>query len=233
MSQSNLVIIGASHGIGQAIAEQHLSDGGTVHAYSRTRGEWPETSGLNYQAFDVLGQDLDSASLPENIHGFVFCPGSIDLGPLRGVKPEKMREHFELNVVSAVKCMQAVLPGLKRATGSAVFFSTVAVAQGMPMHTVVSAAKGALEALTRTWAAELSPDVRVNCIAPALTDTPLASRLLSSDARREAMAEMYPLKRYGRAGDIASAANFLLSKSSTWITGQVLSVDGGLSTLRK
>lgn len=233
MSQSNLVIIGASHGIGQAIAEQYLSRGGAVHAYSRTRGDWPDSGELKYQPLDVLSQDLDSAGLPEDIHGFAYCPGSIDLGPLRGVKPEKVREHFELNVVGAIKCMQAALPGLKRASGSAVFFSTVAVSQGMPMHTVVSAAKGAVEGLTRTWAAELSPEVRVNCIAPALTDTPLASRLLSSDARRQAMAEMYPLKRYGQACDIASAASFLLSKSSTWVTGQVLSVDGGLSTVRK
>lgn len=113
------------------------------------------------------------------------------------------------------------------------FFSTVAVAQGMPMHTTVAACKGSIEALTRTWAAELSPDVRVNCVAPALTDTPLASRLLSNDARRQAMADMYPLKRFGQPSDIASAVSFLLSDRSSWITGQVIPVDGGLSTLHK
>ncbi len=233
MSSSNLVIIGASHGIGLEVAQQHLDAGGSVYAFSRTRGELPEDPRVHFCVLDVVNGSLDPSLLPDSIDGFTYCPGSIDLGPLRGATPEKLREHFALNVVGAVQCMQAAAAGLKRAKGSSVFFSTVAVAQGMPMHTTVAACKGAIEALTRTWAAELSPDVRVNCVAPALTDTPLASRLLSNDARRQAMADMYPLKRFGQPSDIASAVSFLLSDRSSWITGQVIPVDGGLSTLHK
>jgi 3-oxoacyl-[acyl-carrier protein] reductase len=132
-----------------------------------------------------------------------------------------------------VKCIQAALPAMKAAEAcSVVLFSTVAVAQGLPLHASVAACKGAVEGLARSLAAELAPKIRVNCIAPALTDTRLAEKFLSSEEKRTAMAQRYPLKRVGQVDDIASAAYFLLSDESAWVTGQVLGVDGGMSTLR-
>ena len=139
-------------------------------------------------------------------------------------------------MLGAVKFLQACLPGLKKGAGSqpssVVLFSTVAVGQGMPMHASIAAAKGAVEGLTRTLGAEWAPQIRVNCVAPALTETPLAERFFANDEKREAMAVRYPLKRTGMPSDLAQAACFLLQPSNSWITGQVLGVDGGMSTLR-
>jgi NAD(P)-dependent dehydrogenase (short-subunit alcohol dehydrogenase family) len=141
--------------------------------------------------------------------------------------------EFQLNALGGFKVMQAVLSKLKKAEGaSVVFFSTVAVMQGMPYHTSVAMAKGAVEGMTRSMAAELAPAIRVNAIAPSLTDTPLAQRLLSTDERKEASAQRHPLKRVGKPGDIASMAAFLLSDNASWITGQVIGIDGGMGALK-
>ena len=172
---------------------------------------------------------------PEEVQAAAYCPGTITLKSLRALTAEEFRRDLEINVVGAVRFLQAVQPRLAGREGrpaSVVLFSTVAVAQGMPMHASVAAAKGAVEGLVRSLAAEWAPKVRVNAIAPALTDTPLASRLLSSPEKRDAMAARHPLKRLGTAADAAAMARFLLSEESGWMTGQVLAVDGGLSTVR-
>ena len=172
---------------------------------------------------------------PEEILGAVYCPGSINLRSFRSLQPADFRQDLELNLLGAVRFLQACQPRLKGpdgGTASVVLFSTVAVGQGMPMHTSVAAAKGAVEGLARSLAAEWSPKIRVNVIAPALTDTPLAARLLSSPDKREALAVRYPLKRIGEPADVAALARFLLSAESGWITGQVFGVDGGMSALR-
>ncbi len=235
MQAKQLLVIGGSHGIGLAITRRWITNGAKVTVVSRTQGSLAELgSEVQWIAADVLGDELSANHLPEVLDGFVYCPGSIQLGPLRGVALDTLRSDFELNVLGAVKCLQlALLPLKKSPAASCVFFSTVAVAQGLPMHSSIAAAKGALEALTRTWAAELAPSIRVNCVAPALTDTRLAAKFLSSDAKREAMAARYPLGRVGTADDLAAAALFLLSSESAWMTGQVLHVDGGMSTLHK
>lgn len=235
MQSKQIVIVGGSHGIGLGIARRCVAAGAQVTVVSRTQGELEELGpAVTWIAGDVLQAELGGDWLPEVVDGFVYCPGSIQLGPLRGVSLSTLREDFELNVLGAVKYLQlALLPLKKASSASCVFFSTVAVAQGLAMHTSVAAAKGALEALVRTWAAELAPTIRVNCIAPALTDTPLAAKFLSSDAKREAMAAKYALGRIGTIDDIAAAALFLLGSESGWMTGQVLHVDGGLSTVRK
>lgn len=239
MQSKQIVIVGGSYGIGLGITRRCVAAGARVTVVSRTQGELGELeSAVQWIAGDAL-QDVPadgSASdwLPEVVDGFVYCPGSIQLGPLRGVSLSTLRDDFELNVLGAVKYLQLALLRLKKSSSaSCVFFSTIAVAQGLPMHTSVAAAKGALEALVRTWAAELAPTIRVNCIAPALTDTRLAAKFLSSDAKREAMAAKYALGRVGTIDDIAAAAEFLLGPDSSWMTGQVLHVDGGLSAVRK
>ena len=147
---------------------------------------------------------------------------------------DTFREDYEINVIGAVKTIKAALKPMKKAEGtpSIVLFSTVAVQQGMAFHGSVAAAKGAVEGLTRSLAAELSPKIRVNCIAPSLVNTPLASKILSSEDRIKASNERHPLKRIGEPNDIAQTTAFLVSDNSSWITGQVIGVDGGLSKLR-
>jgi NAD(P)-dependent dehydrogenase (short-subunit alcohol dehydrogenase family) len=169
----------------------------------------------------------------DQVDGLVYCPGSIDLKPFGRIKPEQFIKDYELQVLGAVKCIQAVLPKLKKADNpSVVLFSTVAVQNGFNFHSLVASSKGAIEGLTRSLAAEFAPKIRVNAIAPSLTDTPLASRMLNSDAKREANDQRHPLKRIGKVEDIAHAAMYLLSDKSSWVTGQIFHVDGGMSSIK-
>ena len=234
MGTRQVVVVGGSHGIGAGIVQRCVDSGAAVTAFSRTAGETADLPGVQHHTVDLASEPIDPTVLPETIDGFVYCPGTISLGPLRAVKADLLRSDFEINVVAAVSSLQAVLPGLKRSSeASVVMFSTIAAATGLPMHTSVAASKGAIEALVRTWAAELSPKIRVNGIAPALTDTPLAAKFLDRDEKRAAMASKYPLGRIGTVADMAAAADFLLSGESSWITGQILGIDGGMSAVRK
>ena len=232
MADKNFVIVGGSHGIGFGLVQRLLDDGASVTVLSRTAGQLAGLDGVNHVAVDVTTDEINGQMFPDSIDGLAYCPGSINLRSFRGLKPEMFREDFELNVVGAIKCLQAALPGLKKAESSSVLmFSTVAVGQGMSMHASVAAAKGAIEGLTRSLAAELAPKVRVNCIAPALTDTPLAERFFANEEKAASMAQMYPLKWTGTVDEVASLGTFLLSDQAAWITGQVLGVDGGLSSV--
>ncbi|MCY2977640.1 MAG: SDR family NAD(P)-dependent oxidoreductase [Planctomycetota bacterium] len=237
MTGKNVVVVGGSHGIGFEIVRRELNQGANVTVVSRTVGRLAElaaaeSGSLAHIAADVCSDRLSEEQLPERIDAFVYCPGSISLGSLRACNPETMRRDFELNVVCATICFQVALKSMSRSEkASAVFFSSVAAQLGMAMHTSVAASKGAIEALVRTWASELAPKIRVNGIAPALVDTPLAQRLLSSESKRAAMATMYPLARIGLPDDCAALAEFLLSDKSGWITGQIYGVDGGLSSI--
>ena len=229
----NFFIAGASSGIGKQLAQTLSASGHQVYGtYNHTLIE--NTSGnIHYHQLNVLDEDLNLDFLPEVVHGFAYCPGSINLKPFHRIKAEDFVADYQLQVVGAVKILQAILPRMKAADKAAVvFFSTVAVQSGFNFHTQVSASKGALEGLTRALAAELAPNIRVNAIAPSLTDTPLAERLINSDAKRQANADRHPLKKIGSPEDIADAAAFLLTDKSSWISGQVLQVDGGISTLR-
>ncbi|MFS4468446.1 SDR family NAD(P)-dependent oxidoreductase [Maribacter sp. 2210JD10-5] len=224
----NIVLIGGSHGIGFEMAKS-LQNDYKVHVASRTN-EQLDGIEVKHISFDATEDTLDESQLPDEIHGFAYCPGSINLKPFKMLSIEAFREEMELNFFSMVNVMKSIMP--KMAEGSSmVFFSTVAVGTGMPFHTSVAAAKGAIEGFAKSLAAEYAPKVRVNCIAPSLVDTPLAGRLLNNDKKREMMSERHPMKRYGEAEDIANLAVFLLSDKSSWVTGQVLGVDGGLSTL--
>lgn len=226
----NILLIGGSYGIGAAIATQ-LKDTHKVYIASRTQENIPH--GVTHLDFDVLSDDVTSLELPDQIDGLVYCPGSINLKPFKRIKPQTFQEDLEVNFLSLVKVVQGLLPKLSAShQASLVFFSTVAVKVGMPFHTSVSASKGAIEGFAKALAAEYAPKMRVNVIAPSLTDTPLARRLLSSEDKKQRMGEMHPLKRIGTSIDIANTACFLLSEQSNWMTGQVLGVDGGKSTLQ-
>ncbi len=230
------VIAGGSHGIGLEVVRMLAPTADRIDVWSRTSGDLPsDAATIRHLPCDFADSEGSLPELPEEIHGAVYCPGSINLRSFRSLQPADFRQDFELNLLGAVRFLQACQPRLKGPDGgpaSVVLFSTVAVAQGMPMHTSVAAAKGAVEGLMRSLAAEWAPKIRVNAIAPALIDTPLAGRLLSSPDKREALAARYPLKRIGEPADVAAVARFLLSAESGWLTGQVFGVDGGMSTLR-
>lgn len=226
------LIVGGSTGIGLQLVKDLSEAGNKITVLSRNEGELSDLSNVTHISYDVTSEELPELSM-DALDGFVYCPGSINLKPFHRIKPADFVADFQLNVVGGIKLLQHVLPALKKAEQpSVLFFSTVAVQQGMGFHSSVAASKGAIEGLTRSLAAELAPSIRVNCIAPSVTDTPLAERLLSSAEKKEASGKRHALNRVGTPSDIANMASFLLSEKSGWITGQILGVDGGMSTLR-
>lgn len=228
--KKNILLIGGSHGIGLAAAKILAPENNVIIA-SRTSENLSELD-VQHIEFDVTKDNIADLGLPETIDGLVYFPGSINLKPFKMLKPEAFQEEMQLNFLSLVKVVQGLLPKLKKADqASLVFFSTVAVKVGMPFHTSVAAAKGAIEGFSKALAAEYAPSFRVNVIAPSLTATPLAEKLLSNDEKRKKMDERHPLKRVGEAEDIANLVVFLLSEKSSWMTGQILGVDGGLSSI--
>ncbi|WP_215225296.1 SDR family NAD(P)-dependent oxidoreductase [Echinicola shivajiensis] len=229
---SNYLIIGASSGIGKELARQLVKEGNQVWG-SYNQHQVKALSGVNFFPYDVMKDEWKNEEIPDELHGLVYCPGSIQLKPFGRIKEAALLEDIQLNVSGAVKIIQGVLPKLKKSDwASIVLFSTVAVQLGLPFHSQVAISKGAIEGLTKALAAELAPGIRVNCIAPSLTDTPMASSLLSSEEKREVNAKRHPLRRIGKAEDIAAMAAFLLSNKSSWISGQIMPVDGGMSSIR-
>lgn len=217
-------MIGGSSGIGLQLTNLLKEQKNEVIIASR---------GSDHYRFDVLTETLDVTKLPARLDGLVYCPGTINLKPFPRLTDQDFMDDFNLNVMGAVKTIRTVLPLLKSAEqASIVLFSTVAVQQGMPFHASVAAAKGALEGLAKSLAAEFAPKIRVNVIAPSLTDTPLAAKLLSTEEKIKSSGDRHPLKRIGTPNDIANLAAFLLSADSSWITGQVIHADGGISTLK-
>jgi len=235
VSIGNIVIAGGSKGIGLELVRLLEPRAERIDVWSRTAGELPTSGKVRHAVCDFADPNAALPELPEEIQGAVYCPGTINLRSFRSLQVADFRQDLEVNLIGAIRFLQACQPRLKGRDGepaSVVLFSTVAVGQGMPMHASVAASKGAIEGLMRSLAAEWAPKIRVNAIAPALTDTPLASKLLSTPEKREAMATRYPLKRIGTAEELARAAMFLVSSESNWVTGQVLGVDGGMSTCR-
>jgi len=226
----NILIIGGNSGIGLETARRLKSAGDHVLAAARHPAALVSL-GIPTQPFEAMSPT--PLVLPETLDGLVYCPGSITLKPFHRVTEEDFKRDHQINCLAAASVIQQALPALKAAgRASVVLFSTVAVAQGMPFHTSVAAAKGAVEGLTRALAAELAPAIRVNAIAPSLTDTPLAGSLLNSDAKREAAAKRHPLQRVGSPEETAALVTFLLSDDAGFVTGQILRADGGLSSLR-
>ena len=229
-------IVGDSKGIGASLREQLLASGHRVIGVSRTGVQRPaDEHSEAYQSlvFDAVEHPCDLSSFATELAGLAYCPGTLRLKPLRGLKREHLVEDWEVNFLGAVQTLQANHKLLAQSpNASVVLFSTVAVGTGMPFHASIAGAKGAVEGLTRSLAAEWMPKIRVNAIAPSLTDTPLASSLLGNDAKRAAAEERSPMKRIPSATEVAGLAHWLLGTQSQHMTGQVLQMDGGMSRTR-
>ena len=227
----NILIIGASSDIGLEISKLATADGHNIYATSRD-----DANANNFDNFIQLdpNKSLDVLDdLPEDIDGLVYCPGTINLRSLQRLTLEDIKNEMEVNFYGAFNIIKKVLPNLKKNDGaSVVLFSTVAVKTGMPMHSSIAAAKGALEGLAKSLAAELAPRVAINCVAPSIVDTKLAANILSTDERKQASADRHPLKTIGSINSIANSAYFLLQAKENWISGQIFRPDGGLSALK-
>lgn len=225
----NILVVGGSRGIGREIVNSQLEKGNNCYNFSRTE------SGINNQnlveeKIDILSDDLPDI---ENIDSVIYCPGSINLKPILQLKEEDFVNDFNINVLGAIKTVKTYLNNLKKGDDpSLLFFSTVAVGQGMPFHSSVSVAKAGIEGLTKSLAAELAPSIRVNCIAPTITRTDMAQRILRNEKIEENIANKHPLKKICEAKDISDMADFLISHNAKNITGQIMHVDGGMSTLK-
>ncbi len=228
----NYLVIGGSSGIGASITDELFQKENCVFASYKSNTKESKQN-IQYFYLDVLNAQHDFSFLPEIIDGLIYCPGAILLKPFARINPDDFIKDYELQVIGAIKIIQQVLPRLKNAsTASIVLFSTVAVQTGFNFHTVVASSKGAIEGLTKALAAELAPKIRVNCIAPSITNTPLAATFLNSEEKIAANAQRHPLKKIGEPKNIANLACFLLSDQSTWITGQIIHVDGGMSSIK-
>ncbi|MFC5284317.1 SDR family NAD(P)-dependent oxidoreductase [Pedobacter alpinus] len=229
----NYLVVGGSSGIGLDLVKKLVAEGHQVWSASRQRGEIPEQ--VNYIELDVLN-DFDKLKydLPDVLDGLAYCPGTINLKPFMRLTESDFITDFNVNVLGAVKAIQASFNALKKSeSASILLFSTVAVQTGMSFHASIAASKGALEGLTKSLAAEFATSkIRVNAIAPSLTDTPLAHALISTPEKKEASGKRHPLGRIGTSKELSEAAFFLLSSNSSWITGQILGIDGGMSAIK-
>ncbi len=229
----NIVIIGCGQGVGFATAKI-LSENHHVIGISKTENSKVKNLNIEFHPMDILSGNLDEIDFPDVIDGLVYAPGSINLKPFNRLSADDFKNDFEINVLGAVRTIQKLLPNLKKSeSASVVLFSSVAAKLGMPFHASISASKGAVEGLTKSLAAELSTQkIRVNAIAPSLTDTNLASQLLSTPEKREASGKRHPLQRVGNAEEMGKMVEFLLSENSAWITGQIIGIDGGMSNIK-
>lgn len=230
----NFLVIGGSSGIGLAIAQKLVSEQNNVWITSRNSNDVLKNLGMSHIQWDVNEPaSTRFEALPE-LHGLVYCPGTINLKPFHRISREEFQNDLNINLLGAIDALQSTFKQLKNAKGSSVvLFSTVAATLGMNFHASIATAKSAVEGLGKSLAAEwASSNIRVNVVAPSLTDTPLANKLLSDSDKKEAAGKRHPLGRVGTAEDLAEIVTFLLSDKASWITGQIIGVDGGMGTLK-
>ena len=235
MSEKYL-IFGATGSVGSSLAEQLKNSGNDIHLVARNEIEVTaiaEKLGCSYTVADVLEDGFIEKVKSDinDIKGIAYCVGSIDLKPLRMVTEADMNKCMKLNLYSAIETIKGFQESLKKNKGSVVLFSTVAAQRGFTNHTIIASAKAAVEGLTVTLAAEFAPNIRVNCIAPSLSKSKIAEPMLKNPAIAEGIAKAHPLKRLGEGKDSAALAKFLITEESSWITGQIIAVDGGRSKL--
>ena len=235
MSEKYL-IFGATGSVGSSLAEQLKNSGNDIHLVARNESEVKviaEKLGCSYTVADVLEDGFIEKVKSDisDIKGVAYCVGSIDLKPLRMVTEADMNKCMKLNLYSAIEAIKGFQESLKKNKGSVVLFSTVAAQRGFTNHTIIASAKAAVEGLTVTLAAEFAPNIRVNCIAPSLSKSKIAEPMLKNPAIAEGIAKAHPLKRLGEGKDSAALAKFLITEESSWVTGQVIAVDGGRSKL--
>ena len=231
------LIFGATGSIGSSLAQQ-LKDSGisNVHLVGRNEDEVKNISnklGFSFTVADVLKDGfVDKIKRDiDDIIGIAYCVGSIDLKPIRMVTEQDFNKCMKLNLYSAVEAIKGYQESLKKNKGSVVLFSTVAAQRGFTNHSIIASTKAAVEGLTVSLAAEFAPNIRVNCVAPSLTNSKIAQPMLKNKALAEGIAKAHPLKRIGEGKDSASLAKFLLTQESSWVTGQIIAVDGGRSKL--
>ena len=226
------LVIGGTSGIGLETTKL-LSKNNRVIVISREKKNIDGMPNVDFYPADITRSVDHLPDIEGDLSGIVYCPGTINLKPLKSLKIEDFQNDFEVNVLGAVKVINKYLSNLETIdNASIVLFSTVAVQTGMQYHASIASAKGAVEGLTRSLAAEFAPSIRVNCIAPSITNTPLAEKLLNNDAKLKASEDRHPLKRIGNAKEIAELVSFLLSENSSFITGQIIKADGGISSIK-
>ena len=232
------LILGATGSVGSALANLLYDDKIDCHLVARNEDEVKKVAeklSYTYSACDVLKldfiNDLKKDLIETEIVGIAYCVGSIDIKPLRLTKASDFVSSYVLNLVAVTDVIRSFQDNLKNNKGSVVLFSTVAAKKGFANHSIISSAKAAVEGLTVALAAELAPNIRINCIAPSLTKSKMASSIIKNPSIEQSIAKMHPLKRLGEGADSANLANFLLTSKSSWITGQIIAVDGGRSNI--
>ncbi len=238
MIEKKILVFGGSGSIGKALAAKLNKDDYSPIIISRNENELKNISSeikCDYRICDVLNIDEIKKITDEfknNVYGIAYCVGSINLKPLKITKDEDFIESFKINTLGAINTIKVNQESLEKNNGSILLYSTIAVKQGFTNHTVVSTAKGAIEGLTLSLAAEFAPKIRVNCIAPSLTEAKMTQKLISNENIKKAIENMHPLPKIGTGEDFADIGSFLLSSKNSWITGQIFHIDGGRSTLR-